>query len=153
MKEIARKIQGETTILLQKRSIQKERNLVPNAPEQKLVWLDGEAICVVPELMQDWPADKTREVAYGDRKEESFMLGSRKVRIVRERKKHLLPRFLLSERHKRAVRPMKLARRLFEAERQGNETARLLAFGIRAGGIRTTESFVLFEEKPKREES
>jgi tRNA A-37 threonylcarbamoyl transferase component Bud32 len=118
------------------------------APAQRLVWLAGEAVCVVPELVPDWPTPPTAAPFYDAPPGEEWVTfpDGRRALLVRYRTVDPLGRLAAVLREKPWRSPAaRAARVLFHLERHGVPGPKLLAFGQRLTGPAAAESFVLYE--------
>jgi hypothetical protein len=129
---------------------------------QELVWLDGEALCVTPDFLQELDGDVAswlgaalggglhtwpRPVASGKSQFSVVPLPSgRQALLVHSRRDQPL-RWLWSEfrRKKLMTSEVREAGLLFRRQRQGQPAPRLLAFGQRRPLPWRTESFLLTE--------
>jgi tRNA A-37 threonylcarbamoyl transferase component Bud32 len=132
-------------------NIRRQRDLSGTEPVQKLVWLDGEAVCVRPELVEefessDWIDWVHRAINNGKTR---TLRDGRTVRLQVSGYRWSMRRIAsqLSGKIWRAEE-MKLARRLFHAERLGQPGPKVIAFGQRERSQFDATAFVLCEETP-----
>jgi len=130
-----------------------QRQSTVTAP-QRLVWLRGEEVCAIPDLVPFWPRDVDGPPFYieghsqHDEEWVTFSNGRRGL-VKRFRTTDLLGRTFAALRGRPWRSPGATAGRiLFHLERFGIPAPRLLAFGQRTTGRTTAESFVLFEPTP-----
>ncbi len=145
----AAKVQGRS-------SVRDQRQASRSHPHQRLVWLQGEAVCVVPDVLPVWPWNVAGPPFYVDdssvRAEEwlTFADGRRGL-VVRFHTSDPLGRLKAAVRERPWRSPGATAGRiLFHLERFGIPAPRLLAFGQCTTGPITAASFVVFEPTPGR---
>ncbi|MFO0847369.1 MAG: lipopolysaccharide kinase InaA family protein [Gemmataceae bacterium] len=122
------------------------------AGSQRLVWLAGEAACVVPALVEHWPTPADGPLFYPDPTDRltgqewiTFRNGQRGL-LVRFKTADPVGRLLAAVRERPWRSPAAVAGRvLFHLARYDVPGPKLLAFGQRPTGRATTDSFVLFE--------
>jgi tRNA A-37 threonylcarbamoyl transferase component Bud32 len=126
-----------------RRSIRDQRQ--QTVISQRLVWLAGEAVCVVPEIATTWPTPTITPPFYGTpfvEQSRIILADGRQATLIRDRESRLrrgLPR--LRGRRWRSS-GVTHGRVLFHLQRYGIPGPRLLAFGQQDS---TGESFTLFE--------
>jgi tRNA A-37 threonylcarbamoyl transferase component Bud32 len=119
-------------------------------PGPTLVWLAGEAVCVVPALESIWPEPADGPPFYpagGEAGEEwvTFRDGRRGL-LVRFRTRDPLGRLVAALRERPWRSPASVAARtLFHLYRHRVPAPTLLAFGQRARSASTADSFVLYD--------
>lgn len=123
--------------------------LRPAGPPQRLVWLAGESVCVVPGLADDWPTPADGPPFYGPPPAtgEPYTLADGRIAVlVRFHTRDPLGRLRAAVRERPWRSPAAdAARVLFHLARFGIPGPRLLAFGQRSTGATTAESFLLYE--------
>ena len=129
----------------------------PTPTGQRLVWLAGEAVCVLPEVARLWPTPATASPFYvageGDETvEESIVLADgRRATLTRFHTFDPVGRVAAVLRERPWRSPGALAARvLFHLDRHAIPAARLLAFGQTFRGRVTADSFVLTDAVPDR---
>jgi len=145
---LARRIAGKADRLLRKASIRSQQFPDRGAMPQRLVWLDGEALCAIPEVAGDLQDERLRSQLYDVcNPGVVFRLPSgRGGRLQVGRSRIDLERLWSLARRRTWRSPeLRIARLLFHLKRHRIPAPRLLAFGQRARGIGGTESFVLAE--------
>jgi tRNA A-37 threonylcarbamoyl transferase component Bud32 len=147
---LARNI-AESSGKLRDRSSARDQRQRP-AAAQRLVWLAGEEVCVVPELVDAWPTPANGSPFYPDAgdpagpREWVTFPGGRRARLARFATFAPLGRWLASVRGKSWRSPgAKLSRLMFHLARYGVPGPRLLAFGQRLDTPTAARSFVLYE--------
>ena len=137
--DLVRAIAYEAGRLGRRSSVRDQRR--PAGPHLRLVWLAGEAVCVRPELVDDWPDPADGAPFYG-----TPTVGEDYNEAVLVRWHTFDPlgrlRAALRERPWRSP-AAKAARHLFHLERFALPGPRLLAFGQKLTGRAMAESFVL----------
>lgn len=133
-----------------RRSLRDQRMGATSA--QRLVWLAGEAACVVPELADSWPNPADGEPFYSDKPAHFLCMDTidisngQRCCLVRDRSSAPLSRLIARLRGKLyRSQGLVLSRVLFHLDRYGVPVPRILAFGQKLTTQRHTESFVLFE--------
>jgi tRNA A-37 threonylcarbamoyl transferase component Bud32 len=151
-RRLAFAVNRESARLLTKRPVREARS--PAGPAQELIWLDGEALCITQEFLQelngqvpDWlRLERTAE--NGSEMSQSLVTlpSGRRGLLVRGRRDQPL-RWLWTEfRRKPMMTPeVREAGLLFRRQRRGEPVPRLLAFGQRRTAPWRTESFLLTE--------
>ena len=129
----------------------------PTPTGQRLVWLAGEAVCVLPEVAPLWPSPAVASPFYvageGDETvEESVELADgRRAALTRFHTFDPVGRAAAVLRERPWRSPGALAARvLFHLDRHAIPAARLLAFGQQIRGRVTADSFVLTDAVPDR---
>lgn len=136
-----------------RRSIRDQRLPRGASVRQPLVWLAGEAVCVVPEMAPLWPRPADGLPFYdpdqpvGSVVEEVLTLpDGRKCRLVRRRMFAPVSRLTESIRCRSWRSPeLEASRVLFHLERHEVPAPQLLAFGQKLRGRTRADSFFLFE--------
>ena len=125
--------------------------------DQRLIWLAGEAACVVPELRDSWPADPIAAPFYlpadepGKPAPEEWLTfpDDRRTLLIRYRTFAPFGRLVAAIRERPWRSPASRdARMLFHLQRYGIDAPALLAFGQRAVGQHTSDSFCLIDPIP-----
>ena len=150
-RELGALILQESRRLSQKKSIREQRNVTGQERPQRLIWLDGEQCCVIPEMARFLGSPEMQQKLYDPcRHQEVIELpGGRQGRLQVGRYRMSMSRWWDRLRGKAWRAPeMKIARHLFALERQGFRGAKLLAFGQRENHFLSAEAFVLIEETP-----
>ena len=142
--------------LLGQRRIQEIRRGPRPEVVQRLIWLDGEALCVTPEFqamlnrsLPDWLMlaslpERPREVELRQR---VSLASCRHASLIRRRRPRLFAGLWSWVCRRRfASRELQQAAILFRLERAGVRTPKLLAFGQRQVRPWCVESFLLVEE-------
>jgi hypothetical protein len=158
LRSAVRAIQRQAARLLRQRRIREQRRAPIAGNAQRLVWLDGEALCVSVDLnaslcgwlpewlvldnLPPWPARLLlRETVATPLAQQAL--------LSRRRNNRPLARTLAWIRGRAFTSPeLRQAGLLFRLERYGIRTPRLLAFGQRLGFLGQVESFVLVERLP-----
>jgi tRNA A-37 threonylcarbamoyl transferase component Bud32 len=143
---LAGRIEREAARLLRRRGVRQQRQppLGPNA--QRLIWLDGEALCAIPEVAGDLAPSATQKLLYYPAGHaQVFELNGRTVRLEVSQRRALLGR-LWSRLRAAAWRApeVRKARLLFHLERHHVATPKLLAYGQRCHGLQAG-AFLLTE--------
>ncbi|HEV3118874.1 MAG TPA: lipopolysaccharide kinase InaA family protein, partial [Gemmataceae bacterium] len=143
------------TPLLAKRRIQESRQAPPAHVIQRLLWLDGEALCVTPEFnrllqgsLPDWLIlEKMPGQGEQILLDQNITLSNGQLaRLVRRRELRFVGRLWNGMRGRRvASSALRQSGILFRLERVGLRVPRLMAFGQRYVGARTVESMLLTE--------
>lgn len=128
-----------------RRSVREQ--LAPAAPVQRLVWLAGEAVCVVPEVADDCPRPAIAAPFYGGPAGEfTLRFAGRDAVLVRGHSFAPLGRVRAWLRAMPWRSPgVTIGRVLFHLERHGVPAPRLLAFGQRLTGAARADWFALYE--------
>jgi tRNA A-37 threonylcarbamoyl transferase component Bud32 len=152
-RRLAQAIHRHTQRLLHKRHIRAARQL-PSNDAQELVWLDGEALCITPDFLDELKGAvpewlRLERIAWRDCRTERLLVplpGGRQGLLIRSRRNQPL-RWLWDEFRRRPLMTpeARQAGVLFRRQRQGQPTPRLLAFGQRRLLPWRTESFLLTE--------
>jgi tRNA A-37 threonylcarbamoyl transferase component Bud32 len=147
-------VQRQVGKLLEKRRIREQRLGVAAAPEQTLVWLDGEALCVNPAFAEECHGQLPRAVLLPRRparvpavtRDLLALPGGKQAQRVRRSARQPW-RWLWSLLSRRALTVPELEGSvlLFRLQRHGVATPRLLAFGRRRFLPWQSESFLLIE--------
>lgn len=137
----------------ERRSIRDQRLARSGVGDQRLLWLAGEAVCVIPELAGDWPKPADGPPFYPPvgRSDEPELVRL----ILRAGQQAWLVRRLTPRRWSRwldrfRTRPwrspeLQAARILFHLARHGIPAPRLLAFGQKQRPDGDWQSFLLFQ--------
>ncbi|MBX9585604.1 MAG: phosphotransferase [Gemmataceae bacterium] len=131
-----------------RRSVRDQRQPAGALPDQRLVWLAGEAVCAIPEVAAVWPMPAVRPPYYGAPAGPSVIAlpDGRSAVLVRGRSVDLLGRLRAWLRGRPWRSPgVALGRVLFHLERYGVPAPRLYAFGQRITGPASAEWFALYE--------
>ncbi len=149
LRQSAERIGRLATRLRRSRGILQGRRSSSNLPEQKLHWIDGEAICAVSTVAERLDVERVRNLFYPpvEQRDTLTILAGSEARILRESKQFWLPSFMLSEKHRRDLLPMKVARLAFHLERLQLPAPRLIAFGIQTPAPKVRRSFVALEHR------
>jgi len=133
---------------LRRRSVRDQRQPVVTDTEQRLVWLAGEAVCVIPAVAATWPRPATCAPFYGE------AAGTRRIELPDGRAAELVTGTSVTPLARLKAwfrgRPWRspgatLGRVLFHLERYGLPAPRLLAFGQRLTGAASADWFALHE--------
>lgn len=146
-------IRQTATALRHHRSIRDQRLSPAGTTSQRLVWLAGEAMCVVPDVAATWPTPADGEPFYSTTQtadrfatERITLADGRNAWLIRGQSFTPLARFRAALRGKPWRSPeLVLARVLFHFERFAVPTPRLLAFGQKLISACRAKSFVLYE--------
>jgi len=144
----ARMIEREAARIGNRRSIRDQRQLAVAMPDQRLVWLAGEAVCAVPDVAAMWPIPAIAPPFYGCESgcETIQLPDGRDAILLRGRSFSPLNRFRSWLRGRSWRSPgANLGRVLFHLDRYGIAAPRLFAFGQRMTGAAIAEWFVLHE--------
>jgi len=149
----AQEIADQARRLLRHRHVREARQMVVESGEQRVIWLDGEALCVTPAFRAaldqppSWLGSETTLQRHRDSTQATVALpGPLHATLVRRRADwslRWLGRWLVG-RHIMS-REVRQAGLLFRLQRAGIATPRLLAFGQKHFPPRRTESFLLTE--------
>ena len=155
-RDFARSILKSSAKIQDRSSVRDQRQRSINQSDQRLVWLQGEAVCVRPDLLPVWPWNVSGPPFYDDEQSQlaeewlTFADGRRGL-VVRFRSSDPLGRLHAAFRERPWRSPGATAGRiLFHLERFNIPAPRLLAFGQRITGLTTAESFVAFQPTPDR---
>lgn len=143
---LARQVAILAEALCRRRSIRDQRQSAVTAPDQRLVWLDGEAVCAVPDVAAVWPDPATVFPYYhGEPGALTIELpDGRAAHLIRGRSLAPLGRLRAWFRGRPWRSPgVTLGRLLFHLERYGIPAPRLFAFGQRFTGQASAEWFTL----------
>lgn len=147
---LARRIEHEARRLSERRGIREQRQLPLPNKAQRLVWLDGEALCAIPDVVEDLKKPALRNLLYDAAKDGSSIILSygRQAKLSVGRFRNPMTRMFAWLRGKSWRSPhLRLARLLFHLERHHVSASRLLAYGQRTNGW-NAEAFLLIEEWP-----
>ncbi len=137
--------------LLRHRHIREERQLPLPGTAQRLIWLDGEALCVTPELHAMLGPQPSADLDAQHRLHQSFTnpAGTIQATLVRRRADWPL-RWLWAWLRGKPLQSheVRQAALLFRLQRYGLRTPRLFAFGQKHFPPRRTESFLLTQALP-----
>ena len=152
----ARRVIAETPGRRSRSSVRDQQCGAP-AVDQRLVWLAGEAACVVPDLCGSWPADPTAAPFYPTPDEPTRPVAEewltfpddRRTLLTRYRTFAPVGRLVAAVRERPWRSPAaRDARLLFHLQRYGIDAPALLAFGQKAINERTADSFCLVDPIP-----
>ncbi len=139
--ELARWIRTEARRLGRRSSVRDQ--LKPAGPAQRLVWLAGEAACVIPELADGWPDPADGRPFYDPPTAGEDYNGAV---LVRWHTSDPLGRLRAAVRERPWRSPAAVAARvLFHLARFDIPAPRLLAFGQKLTGWAAADSFLLYE--------
>lgn len=146
----ARRIRSEVSRLERRRGIREQQQRPLPEKSQRLVWLEGEAVCAISEVAEElrWPA--VRKALYDPSRDQTTLMlsGNRSSRLEVSRHYSWRERAVAWLRGKSWRAPeMRKARLLFHLERHHVAAPRLLAFGQRFSGWRC-DAFILHETAP-----
>jgi tRNA A-37 threonylcarbamoyl transferase component Bud32 len=133
--DLARRVEREADGQRKRRSVRDQRQ--SGGPAQRLVWLAGEQVCVIPELAADWPRPAVAAPFYGCEPGtlDVRLPDGRAAVLVRGRAVAPLGRLRARLRGRPWRSPgVTLGRVLFHLDRYGVPAPRLLAFGQRLTG-------------------
>lgn len=119
-----------------------------NAPPQRLVWLEGEAVVAIPEVAVTWPAKPAQKPFYGlPPGTQSVELADGTIgKLIRFKSFDPLDRIVAVLRERPWRSPAaNAARVLFHLQRFGIVGPKLLAFGQRQTSLFCVESFVIVD--------
>ncbi|HXD89172.1 MAG TPA: lipopolysaccharide kinase InaA family protein [Urbifossiella sp.] len=148
--EMARDIDCAAQQLLSRRSIRDQRQSPVTGPEQRLVWLAGEAVCAIPEIAANWPKPAIAAPFYnGPNSPDGSPItvslpDGRRAELLRGRS--FQPFAALLGRGRRTP-GANFGRLLFHLERYAIPAPRLYAFGQRILGTMRADWFVLHESE------
>jgi tRNA A-37 threonylcarbamoyl transferase component Bud32 len=132
-----------------RRSVRDQLRCVPQP--QRLVWLAGEAVCVVPEVAAEWPRPAVAPPFYGfgPNGVSRVSFAGRDTVLVRGRGTAPLGRLRAWLRATPWRSPgVTIGRVLFHLARYGVPAPQLLAFGQRVTGAAGAEWFALYDAPP-----
>jgi tRNA A-37 threonylcarbamoyl transferase component Bud32 len=145
----ARTVQAAADRIRERSSVRDQR---PAVSAQRLVWLAGETVCVIPEVVPFWPTPATAAPFYPDGvapltpQEWVTFPDGRRALLIRFCTSDPVGRLAAVVREKPWRSPAaRAARVLFHLERHGVPGPKLLAFGQRPTSAAVAESFVLYE--------
>jgi tRNA A-37 threonylcarbamoyl transferase component Bud32 len=144
----ARAVERLAAMARGRRSVRDQRQPAVTGPDQRLVWLAGEAVCAVPDVAAVWPVPAVCPPYYdGPPGTTAVTLPEgRPAVLVRGRSVAPFGRLRAWFRGRPWRSPgATLGRVLFHLERYGVPAPRLLAFGQRLTGPLTAEWFALYE--------
>jgi Lipopolysaccharide kinase (Kdo/WaaP) family len=145
---LARRVAIEADRLLRKPSVRSQQLPEPGTEPQRLVWLDGEALCAIPEVAGGLQDEPWRLRLYDARHQSAPLpLPCGRVGRLRVGRARISLRRLWCLVRRRTWRSpeLRMARLLFLLERHRIPAPRLLAFGQRGRTLGRAESFVLSE--------
>jgi len=148
--DFAQQIQKEMKRLERRRGIREQRQAPLAHTAQRLVWLDGESLCAIPEVVPDLRWAAVQMLLYDQSRNgfEMFLSGERKATLHVGTNRLSLTRLWSWLRGKSWRSPqLRLARLLFHLERHHIVAPKLFAFGQRFQGTRC-DGFVLSESPP-----
>ncbi|MCZ2343740.1 MAG: lipopolysaccharide kinase InaA family protein [Bacteroidales bacterium] len=145
-------------VRLRHRSSSQDQRTSPAAP-QRLIWLDGEEVCIVPEMRDLWPRPVSGSPFYRDDvptaksgNSEEWLTFADNTRAILQRFQTVAPlaRSVAAIRERPWRSPAaKMARILFHLARHNIDGPRLLGFGQRLQSYARAMSFIAYE--PLRE--
>ncbi len=149
----------ESTRLGRLSSVRDQRADSRTADELRLVWLAGEAVCVVPSLVNQWPSPPVAPPFYpgpyeaaGPAEQYLGLPDGRTAMLTRHTTNAPLGRMVAWLRGRSWRSPAAAAARiLFQLQRFDAPAPRLLAFGQRLTSPMRAESFVLVDQSPGAE--
>ncbi len=142
---LVRQVTDTAAGLRHRRSFREQRLPVATTRPQRLVWLEGEAVCAIPEVAAVWPACGGVARFYGC-EPGTIELSRGELRGVLVRGRSVAPLGRLAawlRGHSWRSPGAVLGRILFHLERYGIPAPRLLAFGQRHTGPIGTDWFTL----------
>jgi tRNA A-37 threonylcarbamoyl transferase component Bud32 len=147
---LARQVRTEAKRLERRRGVREQRQ--PPLPDasQRLVWLDGDALCAIPAVANDlrWPAVQAALYDPSRNGTELVLTGDRRARLQVATNGYSAGRLWAWLRGKAWRSPeLRKARLLFHLERHHVAAPKLLAFGQRLGGMGGA-AFLLHEATP-----
>ncbi len=144
---LARWVQRETASFAGRPRIHAQRQAPLEQSAQRLVWLDGEALCAAPEIAAELEPPSVRKMLYDPLRNANLFgfAGGRTARLEVSAHEALPARLWAWLRRKTwRSRELRKARLLFHLERHHVPAPKLLAFGQRSGGIQA-RAFLLAE--------
>ena len=147
--DVARRIAKMAARLERRRGIREQRQLPLADGSQRLVWLDGEALCAIPEVADGLRALEVQAGLYDRSRDRTAMqIADRPAQLEVGRHPLSIRQCWMKGRGKAWRSPeLRRARLLFHLERHHVAAPKLLAFGQRRRGW-GYESFVLYEAFP-----
>ena len=139
------------------RSSLRDQRITRATPAQRLIWLAGEEVCVVPDMAGVWPEPAAGAPFYLSGQRQATTASSEWITFADGRRALLnrfsrydpLGRFWAALRQKSWRSPgSRYARLLFHLERHGIDGPRLLAFGQRLHPGSRSDSFLVSEPVP-----
>ncbi|MGL6074244.1 MAG: lipopolysaccharide kinase InaA family protein [Fimbriiglobus sp.] len=153
LRKLAESVETLAKPLANRSSIRDQRSNEP----QRLVWLAGEGVCVIPEVSASWPTPVDTEPFYistevADHVEERITLPNQPPAILhRFQTCDPVGRSLAKLRERPWRSPGAVAGRvLIHCQRLGIMAPKLLAFGQKLEGAWSARSFVLLAAEPSR---
>jgi tRNA A-37 threonylcarbamoyl transferase component Bud32 len=150
IKEWARRIRGLSLIYQRSPRIREMQQAPPALTSQRLLWLDGEALCVTPAFHEELGGDLPDWLRMAESDTPSCKI--MRVPLQQGRSGQLERRsisglggLLHSWITKKPLPEVRKAALLFRLERHGVRSPRLLAFGRKRVGAATHQSFILSE--------
>jgi tRNA A-37 threonylcarbamoyl transferase component Bud32 len=137
----------ETARFAGRRSVQAQRQPPLERSAQRLVWLDGEALCAAPEIAADLEPPSVQKMLYDPSRNANLFgfAGGRTARLeVADRESPLGRMWAWVRRKAWRSRQLRKARLLFHLERHHVPAPKVLAFGQRSGGMHA-RAFLLAE--------
>ena len=150
--KIAQAIQVESGRLLRRRGIREQRQPRAASGAQRLIWIDREAVCAIPQVAEALRPAAMRAMLEDPRNDGNILTlpGYPAVRLEIRRYRWSIDRVWSQIRRKSWRSPgLKLARLLFHLERHHVPAPRLLAYGQRDDLAQAATSFTLIEACPK----
>lgn len=140
------------------RSSSRDQRASTTKSQQRLLWLEGETVCVIPEMRDLWPYPVSGHPFYQDVPSDSTRACQEEWLTFADNTRAILQRFqsfaplarlvaMIRERPWRSP-ATRQARVLFHLERHGIDGPRLLGFGQRLLSQTCADSFVVFEPLP-----
>ena len=148
---LARKIEIESATLRTRAAIRDQRQPLLPTNSQRLVWLDGEALCVIPELAEDFQKPILCHMINNPSLHRQWLVfaGSRAGQLEVHRYRLSLGRGWARLRGRPWRSPeLRRARLLFHLERHHVMVPQLLAFGQREKFGRSATAFMISEPVP-----
>lgn len=148
---LAREIERLSARLQSRRSLRDQRQAPLHQPDQRLVWLAGEAVCAIPEIAALWPNPAIAAPFYDGPPAPSGdpiaiqLADGRTAHLLRGRSFQPLHRLRAAIRGRPWRSPgTTFGRLLFHLQRYDIPAPRLYAFGQRSSRFATADWFVLY---------
>jgi tRNA A-37 threonylcarbamoyl transferase component Bud32 len=148
---LARKIANESKALRCRGSIREQRQVPLSANSQRLVWLDGEALCVIPELVEDFQKPILRQMTEDSSSDGQWLIfADGRCGKLEAHRYHLSMSRWWARLRGRAWRSPELRhqRLLFHLERHHITAPRVLVFGQRAQFGSPANAFLIAQPVP-----
>jgi tRNA A-37 threonylcarbamoyl transferase component Bud32 len=147
-RELVQKVEDKSQKLLCRKSIRAQRESLGDEVSHTLVWIDGEAICCIPEIENQLQDPESQRVLYdlaGHGK--PIRLSSNRIGYLRITEYGMSWGRLWAWFRGIPWRSpeMILVRKRFEAQRLGKQKANILAFGQREERFGKAKAFILFD--------